>query len=99
LKNEFFFKTVVCNEYEKLLKKCTTALEIWDNRREEIAQGRLKRKEVGEELLRLQADLAKAYSILQRHSDNCRLCQFVSKIGGRESARDPKVPFLKSVPA
>jgi len=33
-----------------------------------------------------QADYAKAYSRLEKHGDNCELCRFVMKIGGRSYA-------------
>ena len=80
MNSELFFNTAVCNDYERLLKKCETALQIWDERREEICRARLSGKEVGDELLRLQADFARAYRVLRRHTDNCDLCRFVSKV-------------------
>jgi len=83
---EFSYKTAVCTEYERLLSVCVQSLNSWKNRREEIASSGLKGKDVGDELLRLQADYAKAYSRLEKHEDNCALCQFVSKIGGRNHA-------------
>ena len=87
---ELCFKTAVCDDYEELLSKCQGALEIFEERREEICQARLNGKVVGDELLRLQADFAKSYSMLRRHADNCELCRFVSKIAGREWENDSK---------
>ena len=77
-------KTAVCAEYERLLAACRNALENWRNRREEIATLHLQGKQVGDELLRLQADYAKAHSLLEKHEENCQTCRFVSKIGGRD---------------
>jgi hypothetical protein len=96
MNSELSFKTAVCTEYERLLFVCQKTLEIWRNRREEVAHSDLHGKEAAAELLRLQADYAKAYSRLEKHEDNCELCRFVSKIGGRnyasisESALDKK---------
>jgi hypothetical protein len=83
---ELSYKTAVCTEYERLLQVCVQSLNRWRNRRDEIADSGLKGKEVGDELLRLQADYVKAYSRLEKHEDSCALCQFVSKIGGRNYA-------------
>lgn len=97
---ELCFNTAVCDDYEELLTKCESALEIFEERREEVCQARLSGKGVGDELLRLQADFAKAYSLLRRHADNCELCRFVSKIGGREWENDSQVlSFLRRMPA
>jgi molecular chaperone GrpE (heat shock protein) len=80
------FKTAVCTEYEHLLIACQKALETWREQREEIAKLGSKKKEATDELLRLQADYAKAYSRLKKHQDDCALCRFVSKIGSRSFA-------------
>ena len=78
------FKTAVCTEYERLLTACQNALESWRSRREEIAGSRLRGKQAGDELLRLQAYYAKAHAQLEKHEENCETCRFVSKIGGRD---------------
>jgi hypothetical protein len=65
---------------------CQDALERWRRRREEISAAGLSGKQIADELLRLQADYAKAYSRLEKHEDDCELCRFVSKIGGRDYA-------------
>lgn len=78
------FKTAVCTEYEELLTACHNALENWRNRRNEIARLHLQGKKVGDELLRLQADYAKAHVRLELHEESCQTCRFVSKIGGRD---------------
>lgn len=89
MEGELLYKTAFCSEYEKLLCVCVQSLDTWKNRREEIANSVLREWEAGDELLRLQADYAKAYSRLERHGDNCELCNFVSKIGGRDNASLP----------
>ena len=86
MEGELFYKTAFCSEYERLLCVCVQSLDTWRNLREEIANSGLRRKEVGDELMRLQADYAKAYSHLEKHEDNCELCHFVSKIGGHSNA-------------
>ena len=82
---EFSFKTAVCTEYESLLIACQKALETWRKRREEITRLRSSKREATDELLRVQADYAKAYSRLEEHQDKCELCRFVSEIGNRNS--------------
>jgi hypothetical protein len=62
------------------------SLNAWRNLREEISNSSVTSKEAGDELMRLQADYAKAYSRLEKHKDNCELCRFVSKISGRNDA-------------
>lgn len=86
MNQELSFKTAVCTDYERLLITCHNALELWRNRREEISASRSISKEAANELLRLQAGYAKAYSRVENHEDNCELCRFVSKIGGRNNA-------------
>lgn len=85
MRKEIAYKTAVCGEYERLLKECQANLEIWEQRRNEICDSRSSSKQAGAELLRLQANFAKSYAVLRRHVDECDLCQFVSKVGGRES--------------
>jgi len=69
-------ETAVCAQYEILLKECEAALEAWDERREQIAESHLSGKEVGDDLLRQQADYAKAYTALRKHMSKCWICQF-----------------------
>lgn len=78
-----FYKTAFCSTYERLLCACAQSLDVWRDLREEIASSGLRSQEAGDELLRLQADYAKAYSRLEKHRDSCELCRFVSKISGR----------------
>ena len=89
MKAEFSFKTAVCTDYENLLIACQKALETWRKRREEVAKFGSNGKEASDELLRLQADYAKAYSRLEKHQDKCELCYFVSEIGRRNAESIP----------
>ncbi len=78
-------KTMVCGEYQRLLEECQSALEIWNEHRAESGRSRLIGKETGDELLRLQAKYARAYTLLRNHVHNCLRCQLVSRI----TASDP----------
>jgi hypothetical protein len=72
--------TMVCSEYQRLIEESKQASKVWDERREEICRSRLVGKETGDELLRLQARYARAYSLLQKHVNACLRCRPVSKI-------------------
>lgn len=85
MKAEFSFKTAVCPDYESLLIACQKTRETWRKRREEITGLRSSTRKATDELLRLQADYAKAYSRLEKHHDECELCRFVSELGNRNS--------------
>jgi hypothetical protein len=80
------FRTAICTDYENLLFACHKAQESWRAEREEVARNGFPSKKKSDELLRLQADYARAYSRLESHEDRCELCRFVSKIGGRDYA-------------
>lgn len=86
MSTEVPFKTAVCTDYERLLVTCKSTLDRWKKRREEVLTAGWRGDKIASELLRLQADYAKAYSRLERHEHECELCQFVSKIGGRDYA-------------
>lgn len=77
--------TLVCSEYQRLLEQSQSALEIWNEHRAEFCQFRFIGREAGDELLRLQAKHARAYTVLQNHERNCSRCQLVSRIEGRDS--------------
>jgi hypothetical protein len=77
--------TSICSEYQRLLEESQRALEIWNEHRAEVYQSRLSGKEAGDELLRLQAKYARAYTVLQNHERNCSLCQLESGMDGRDS--------------
>ncbi len=75
-------ETAVCTEHERLLAECERALETWNEHRAEFCVSRLSGKAAGDELVRLQAKYARAYTVLQRHTHNCLLCQLESGAQG-----------------
>jgi hypothetical protein len=77
--------TSICSEHPGLLEESQGALKIWNEYRPEFCQFRFIRREAGDELLRLQAKYARAYTLLSNHEYNCSLCQLVSRIEGRDS--------------
>lgn len=82
------YKTAARAQYEILLRECEGALEAWDERREQIAQSHLSGKEVGDELRRLQADYAKAYTVFREHVSKCAICRFFLRSSTEESEYD-----------
>jgi len=84
-------RTTVCREYQRLLEDCQSALEIWDEHRAEVCESGWIGKEAGDELLRLQANYARAYAVLQRHSEDCLLCQLVTRMAGSDSEHNANV--------
>ena len=86
MKPERSFKTAICTDYENLLFACQKALESWRAHREAATANRFASKKTTDDLLKLQADYARAYSRLDSHEEKCQLCRFVSKIGGRNYA-------------
>jgi hypothetical protein len=91
-----FVKTAMCNKYQTLLEECERALAIWNEHRAEISQSRLVGKEGADELLRLQANYARAYTVLQNHAHNCSFCQLVSRLEGRDS-ENTSMPSLTAI--
>ncbi len=83
---QYAFKTCICSEYEDLLYACVKSLDAWKNRRDHVNKLHLAGKEVGDELLRLQADFATAYSRLEKHRDRCPVCDDVTRVNGRRHA-------------
>ena len=73
-------ETIVCTEYQRLLEACVSAREIWKKHRAEIYRYRLVGKQTGDELLRLQANYARAYYILRHHTQQCLRCRSVLRI-------------------
>ena len=78
----------MCPQYEIPLHECETALEAWNERCEQIAQSYLSGNDVGDELLRLQVDYAKAHAVMRKHVRDCEICRdlFGSSVEGREYA-------------
>src|SRR6266404_9645743 len=85
MNNQISVETALCAEHQMLLAECQRALESWNEHRAEFCQFRFIEREAGDELLRLQAKYARAYTMLQNHERNCPLCQFVSRIEERDS--------------
>jgi len=85
MRKQLSVETMVCSEYQRLLEESQSALETWNEHRAENCRSHLIGKEAGDELLRLQAKFARAYTILQNHVHNCLRCQLVSRIEGLES--------------
>ena len=85
MNNQFSVETAVCTEHQRLLGECQRALEICNEHRAEFSQFRFIEREAGDELLRLQAKYARAFTVLQNHERNCLLCQLASRIEGRDS--------------
>jgi hypothetical protein len=85
MNKQLSLETAVCTEQQRLSAECERTLQIWKDRRAEFCQLHLSGKEAGDELLRLQANYARAYTVLRNHARNCSLCQLVSRIEGRSS--------------
>jgi hypothetical protein len=84
-------ETSFCDEYEGLLMKCQVALERWTQRREEAWLMGLRGRALGGELVRLQADFAKSYSVLQKHVRECPMCEFVRRLASENSETPDEV--------
>jgi hypothetical protein len=80
MSQEFCVKAAICPEYEKLLEECNRALNIWNEQRAAVCESGVSGKKVGDELLRLQAKYAKAYSVLQNHARDCLQCQMAARV-------------------
>jgi|SRR5450432_3976797 len=81
--SEISFQTAFCTEYETLLHECTDAKETCSDWRAKMTAPVVVHqinREVANELLRLQANYAKAYSRLEQHNRDCDLCQFVNRM-------------------
>ena len=89
------FRTAICTDYENLLFACQKALEDLRSRREAVAAQGFVNKQTADELVRLQANYARAYSRLESHDDDCGLCRFVSKIGARHYSDVSTMPMEK----
>ena len=93
MNNQFSVETAVCTEHQRLLAESQGALEIWNEHRAEFCQFRFVAREAGDELLRLQAKYARAYTVLQNHERNCSLCRLGSRIEGRDSENTSRTLF------
>jgi hypothetical protein len=88
-----YVKTGICEKYQTLLEECEKVLAAWNERRAKITQSRLVGKDAGDELLRVQANYARAYAMLQNHSRHCTFCQLVKRLEGRESENSSLAVF------
>jgi hypothetical protein len=66
---------IVCSVYQRLLEESAAAREAWSKRREEICWAQVVSKQAIDELLRLQAKYARAYTLLQNHAYHCERCR------------------------
>ena len=96
MNTEISVETALCSEHQRLLAECERALETWNEQRAEFSKSHPITKRAGDELLRLQANYARAYTVLTRHEHNCSLCQWGSRSGehGFENSSDT---FFESV--
>jgi hypothetical protein len=85
MNKRFSVETAVCIEHQRLFEESQRALEIWNERRAGFCQSHLSGREAGDELLRLQAKYARAYTVLRNHARNCSLCQLAPRIEGHDS--------------
>jgi hypothetical protein len=76
--SDFSANNSFCAKYDELLQACQEALDLWAGRREEAADKGLYGKELGDQLVRLQADFAKSYAVLRKHKHDCPLCQLAA---------------------
>jgi hypothetical protein len=95
----FSSHTPFCSKYEELLLACQRALESWAKRRDEAAQMGLSGKELGDELIRLQAGFARSYALLRKHTHECALCEFASNTINTDSAGPSVFVSHQSQPA
>ncbi len=94
MNSELSFQTAFCTQYESLLHECQLAKETWAEFRDAMNAPTFVsklNKEAGSELLRLQANYAKAYTRLEQHNNACDLCQFATRMAAhqREYASAP----------
>jgi hypothetical protein len=80
MREQSLARRILCKEYQALLEEADRARKRWDQRRSEICRVHLVGKETGDELLRLQANYARAYTLLRTHMHTCFRCRIVSRI-------------------
>ena len=90
MKSVLSVETAICSEHQRLVAECERALEIWNEHRALFCKCFPITKQAGDELLRLQANYARAYTVLTRHEHNCSFCKLVSRAGegGFENSSD-----------
>jgi hypothetical protein len=93
MRKQQFVRTAVCNKYQTLLEECESALAIWIKRRAKISELCLVGKETSDELLRLRAKCARAYTLLEDHAHSCSVCQLGARLEGRDLENSSASPF------
>jgi len=93
MRSQQYVKTGICEKYQTLLEESERALANWNERRAKVTESRLVGKDAGDELLRLQAKYARAYTLLQSHSHSCTFCQLVKRLERRESENSSVAVF------
>jgi len=93
MNNQFSVEGAGCREHQLLLGECQRTLEIWNRQRAEFCQFRFAQREAGDELLRLQANFARASNVLANHERSCSLCQRASRIEGRDATKSSSNPL------
>jgi hypothetical protein len=82
---EYCMEAAVCTAYERLLEECDNALTAWNEQGAAVCESRVSGRKIGDELLRLQAKYAKAYTVLQNHTKDCPQCEMLSRVAGGTS--------------
>ena len=78
--DDSLFQVSACGQHDQLLARYQQALEAWAKLRETSWNLGLHGKELTGELLRLQAEFARAYTLLHQHTRECLLCRFGTKL-------------------
>ena len=93
MNNQFSVEVAGCREHQLLLGECQRTLDIWNRQRVEFCQFRFVQREAGDELLRFEANFARASNVLLNHERNCSLCQRASRIEGRDAIKSSSDPL------
>lgn len=96
MNNVISVETAVCSEHQRLVAESEKALEIWNEHRAEFCKADTISKEAGDELLRLQARYARAYTALQGHEHHCSLCRLLSK-AEEHNFENSSDPFFETI--
>ena len=96
MNNVISVEPAACTEHQKLSEACQRALDVWNEQRAEFSRSYHISAEAGDELVRLQANYARAYTVLQRHEHNCLLCQLVSRLRERHF-QDSSDAYFESI--
>ena len=86
MSHQQYVKSGICEDYQTLLEECGKALMTWDEYRASVTQSGPAGREEGNEIFRLQAKYARAYTALQKHLQDCVLCRLIARFEGSPSA-------------